>query len=80
MTTLRRKELELLRKAIARADVWRVRVPGHEWAEILPELIERNGRHPMPVDQGEEPPRLVALAILPVVEADELTPLDQLPG
>ena len=78
--TLRRKELELLRKAIARADVWRVRVPGHEWAEILPELIERNGRHPMPVDQGEEAPRLVALAILPAVEADELTPLDQLPG
>lgn len=40
-TTLRRKEAELLRSAIANADRWHLRVPGHEWAERLPALIDR---------------------------------------
>lgn len=43
---LRRKEVFLLRRAIARAAVWRVRVPGHEWADVLPRLIQHNGHRP----------------------------------
>jgi putative flippase GtrA len=76
--SLRRKEVELLRRAIAHADVWRVRVPGHEWAEVLPGLIERNGHHPTPVEQGTAP-RLHAVPIVPATEADEVTPADRLP-
>ena len=36
---LREKERELLTAALAHASIRRVRVPGHEWAEILPELL-----------------------------------------
>ncbi|MDQ3881315.1 MAG: GtrA family protein [Chloroflexota bacterium] len=46
---LRRTERELLARALQRATVWRLRVPGHEWAELLPELMNghaANGRHP----------------------------------
>ena len=38
--TLRRKEREILVSALAHARRSRLRVPGHEWAEILPGLIE----------------------------------------
>jgi len=75
---LRRKEAELLRRAISRAAVWRVRVPGHEWADVLPELIERNGQHPVAVDAGEKAPRLHAIPIVPAIEADGPTPADEL--
>jgi dolichol-phosphate mannosyltransferase len=37
---LRRKEVELLRSAIQNADRWHLRVPGHEWAERLPAIID----------------------------------------
>lgn len=37
---LRAKELLLLRKALEGVSVLRVRVPGHEWSELLPGLIE----------------------------------------
>ena len=37
--TLREKERGLLTAALAHASIRRVRVPGHEWAEILPELL-----------------------------------------
>jgi dolichol-phosphate mannosyltransferase len=74
--SLRRKEAELLGRAIARAAVWRVRVPGHEWAEVLPELIERNGHHPVPVGPGETRPQLHALPVLIVEDTDELITAD----
>lgn len=38
--TLRQKERALLSSALAQASIRRVRVPGHEWAEILPGLLE----------------------------------------
>ena len=40
-TALRAKEEELLRQALANVAAVRVRVPGHEWAELLPGLVER---------------------------------------
>lgn len=75
---LRRKEVALLRRAIARATVWRVRVPGHEWAEVLPELIDLNGHSPTPAEPGA----LVELRPIPIMagaELEELTPADRLP-
>lgn len=38
-STLRDKEEAILRSALRRANVWRVSVPGHGWAELLPALI-----------------------------------------
>jgi len=38
---LRVKEQALLREALQTVAVVRIRVPGHEWAELLPGLIER---------------------------------------
>ena len=38
--TLRQKERALLTAALEQASIRRVRVPGHEWAEILPGLLE----------------------------------------
>jgi putative flippase GtrA len=49
---LRRKEEELLLQALENASVHRVRVPGHGWAELLPDLMRApvastsNGTHP----------------------------------
>jgi dolichol-phosphate mannosyltransferase len=37
---LRRKEVELLTQAITGAKRWHLQVPGHEWADILPSLID----------------------------------------
>ncbi len=37
--TLRQKEERLLRNALQQASVHRVRVPGHGWAELLPQLM-----------------------------------------
>lgn len=37
--TLRQKEEGLLRNALQQASVHRVRVPGHGWAELLPQLM-----------------------------------------
>jgi len=39
-STLRDKEEAILRSALRRANVWRVSVPGHGWAELLPALIK----------------------------------------
>jgi dolichol-phosphate mannosyltransferase len=38
---LRRQETRLLDEAVSAARVWRLRVPGHEWSELLPEILER---------------------------------------
>ncbi|MDQ3871738.1 MAG: GtrA family protein, partial [Chloroflexota bacterium] len=56
--SLRKKELELLERALAAATVWRLRVPGHEWAELLPSLIEGgNGHVPeLPTAEPASPP------------------------
>jgi hypothetical protein len=75
---LRRKEAALLKRAIGRAAVWRVRVPGHEWAEVLPRLIDLNGHRPIPVEMTE-PVRLQAIPISPVIASEEPTPADRLP-
>lgn len=37
--TLRRKERMLLAEALQGAGVWRLRVPGHEWGTLLPDLL-----------------------------------------
>ncbi|TAM80298.1 MAG: hypothetical protein EPN50_00115 [Chloroflexota bacterium] len=29
-----------MREAIATARIWRLRVPGHEWSELLPAILE----------------------------------------
>jgi len=51
---LRRKEVELLTQAIAGARRWHLRVPGHEWADVLPSLID--GTAPVPVGPGHPEP------------------------
>ena len=38
---LRRREWQLLRSAITNAQRWHLRVPGHEWADRLPAIIDR---------------------------------------
>jgi dolichol-phosphate mannosyltransferase len=76
---LRRKEEALLRRAVSGAAIWRVRVPGHEWAEMLPSLIDRNGHRPVAVEVGNERPRLRSIPIIPAEQPDELTPADRIP-
>lgn len=75
---LRAKEELLLRRAIARAIVWRVRVPGHEWAEVLPELISKNGHVPRSSEPSEKITYLRPIPIVTVVEADDPAPVKQL--
>ncbi|MEO7664992.1 MAG: GtrA family protein [Candidatus Limnocylindrales bacterium] len=47
---LRRKEVELLRRAIGGSQLWDLHVPGHGWADVLPQLID--GPAPIPVGPG----------------------------
>jgi putative flippase GtrA len=49
---LRARERELLTQALGNVTVWRLRVRGHEWGELLPRLIE-----------GGEEPGLVGIPI-----------------
>ena len=63
--SLRRKERALLRKAIGRAAIWRVRVVGHEWSEILPELIDLDSRQPIAIEGNGQGPRLRVVPIVP---------------
>lgn len=60
-TALRRKESELLTQALAAARRWHLRVPGHEWADRLPSIID--GPAPVAVGPGfrEEEPRPIAV-------------------
>lgn len=74
---LRAKEELLLRRAIARAAVWRVRVPGHEWAEVLPELISKNGHGPASWEPSEKITQLRPIPIITTVEADDPAPVKQ---
>lgn len=77
---LRRKEAGLLRRAIARATVWRVRVRGHEWAEVLPRLIDRGARAPKgrASRPGATVTRLQPVPIVTPLEAvEERVPIDR---
>ncbi len=56
--SLRAKEEQLLRQALTRAVATQVRVPGHEWAELLPGLI--NG------DAGDEQATPVPTNLVPI--------------
>jgi hypothetical protein len=51
---LRRKEVELLTQAVAGARRWHLQVPGHEWADVLPSIID--GTAPVPVGPGHQEP------------------------
>jgi putative flippase GtrA len=53
---LRRKEVELLTQAISGARRWHLQVPGHEWADRLPSIID--GSAPVPVGPGHPEPQL----------------------
>jgi hypothetical protein len=53
---LRRKEVELLTQAISGARRWHLQVPGHEWADRLPSIID--GSAPVPVGPGHPEPEL----------------------
>ncbi|MEO6579195.1 MAG: GtrA family protein [Candidatus Limnocylindria bacterium] len=74
---LRRKESELLRRAVARADVWHVRVPGHEWSQVLPTLIEPDSPRAIPIEV-DETLSSHAIPIIPIAAAEELIPADPL--
>jgi 4-amino-4-deoxy-L-arabinose transferase-like glycosyltransferase/putative flippase GtrA len=56
---LRDRERELLTAALRRVKVWRLRVRGHEWGELLPRLIAENAPRrrsaAVPVAPGREP-------------------------
>ena len=46
---LRARERELLKQAIQNVTVWRLRVRGHEWGELLPRLIQGDASEPLDV-------------------------------
>jgi dolichol-phosphate mannosyltransferase len=75
--SLRAKEELLLRRAIAGAAVWRVRVPGHEWAEVLPELISQNGHTPSTWEPSEKITHLRPIPVVTTVEAEDPVPVEQ---
>ena len=56
---LRARERELLTQALKNVTVWRLRVRGHEWGELLPQLIE-GGEEPdvvgIPIETDEREP------------------------
>ena len=64
---LRRKEVELLTQAIAGARRWQIRVPGHEWAEVLPSLID--GPALVPMGPGLGKPNMAPVAVGPGIES-----------
>jgi 4-amino-4-deoxy-L-arabinose transferase-like glycosyltransferase/putative flippase GtrA len=59
---LRARERELLTQAMANATIWRLRVRGHEWGELLPRLIAE-GRGRELVGIPIEPERRVPVGI-----------------
>jgi len=67
---LRRKEVELLTQAIAGATRWHLRVPGHEWADILPSLIDGSARVAVGPGIAERDPELVPVGPGMVLEPD----------
>jgi putative flippase GtrA len=66
---LRAKELELLRQALTNARIYRITVPGHEWAEVLPRVLDGDG-----VDFGDgQEPTGSRLVPIPIESRDEAT-------
>ena len=62
---LRRKEVELLTQAVSGAKRWHLQVPGHEWADVLPSIID--GSALVPVGPGHaEPQQEPGLVPVPV--------------
>ncbi len=57
--SLRKREVELLRAAVSGANLWRLRVPGHEWAEVLPDIFRST-------DDEMETSNTVAIPVLTV--------------
>jgi dolichol-phosphate mannosyltransferase len=75
---LRLKEVALLKSALARAEIYRVRTPGHEWGAVIPSIVE--GRpvlvgEPIEVGGDYDRPRLVPVPI--VSETSTMTVPDQ---
>jgi dolichol-phosphate mannosyltransferase len=64
---LRRKEVELLTQAVSGARRWHLQVPGHEWADVLPSIID--GTAPVPVGPGrpesQQEPDIAAFTMWP---------------
>jgi hypothetical protein len=46
---LRARERELLCEAVGRARTMRLRVTGHQWAEVIPEIVDAGRGEPVPV-------------------------------
>jgi putative flippase GtrA len=55
---LRARERELLKQAIGNVTIWRLRVRGHEWGELLPRLIQGEGSEPVgiPIETQDREP------------------------
>jgi putative flippase GtrA len=58
---LRAQELQLLRAALLKADLHRLRVPGHDWADLLPELFATT-------TESDEDGKVIPIPIQPVRE------------
>ena len=55
---LRDRERELLTKALNNVTIWRLRVRGHEWGELLPRLIQGDASQPVgiPIETQDREP------------------------
>jgi putative flippase GtrA len=74
---LRARERELLTQALSNANIWRLRVRGHEWNELLPRLIaEGNGNAPVGVTVGAEDREPVGIPIEPDATAPMGLPIE----
>ena len=70
---LRRKEADLLRSAIQNSRLWHLRVPGHEWAERLPAIIDQPPL--VAVGPGIDPARSELVGVGPGIAADAVPAL-----
>lgn len=73
---LRRKERTLLARALRGVEIWRMRVPGHEWAELLPSMMEAGPNGDAVESRAAQHAGRVALPTVP----DSLWPDTQVPG
>jgi hypothetical protein len=63
---LRIKELQLLRTALTNAELHRLRVPGHEWADVLPEVFATTA-------EAAEDGKVIPIPIQPIPERTSST-------
>ena len=61
---LRARERELLKQAIQNVTIWRLRVRGHEWGELLPRLIQGDRSQPVgiPIETHDREPVGIPIA------------------